>query len=160
MEQPNWWLIPAVAVIPLITGFIWYNPGLFGKAWMNSAEISEERATSGNKVVIYALTYLFSLFGAYILTLFSVHQSSIFQLFMGDASHAEFVSDFMAEHGSRHRSFGHGVIHGIELALLLGLTFIGIHSLLERRSFKYVMIHVGYWVVTFALMGGILCAYF
>lgn len=71
-----------------------------------------------------------------------------------------FINDFMTNYGDRHRTFGHGIIHGIELSLLLGLTFIGVQSLFERRPFKYTMIHVGYWVVCFGIMGGILCAYF
>ncbi len=163
MEQTNWWLIPAVAFIPLIVGFIWYHPAVFGKPWMQSAEISEERAQSGNMVKIFALTYLFSFFAAYLLALFAIHQTSIYQLLMGDASLAnadQIINDFMIEYGDRHRSFSHGALHGFELALLTGLSFIGIPAMFERRPFKYTMIHTGFWIISFVLMGGILCAGF
>lgn len=50
MEQPNWWLIPVVALLPLVIGSIWYNPKVLGKAWMQAADISEERASSGNMI--------------------------------------------------------------------------------------------------------------
>ena len=167
MEQPNWWLILVVAVIPLIIGLIWYNPVVFGKTWKRTAEISEEQANSGNAIKIYLFTYLFSILAAYILTMVSVHQSAIFQLFLGEPALQDsttaigsIVNDFMTAHGNRHRSFGHGVIHGVELALFLGLPFIGIHSLFERRPFKYVLIHVGFWMVCFGIMGGLVCAYF
>ena len=166
MDQFNFWLLPIAALVPLVIGSVWYHPSVFGKIWMRTAEISEERAQSGNMLKIFGLTYLFSLFGAYILMMVTVHQSAIFQLFfmdpaMNDTSseYSQYVANFMEIYGDRHRSFGHGVIHGAELALMLGLVMIGIPSLFERRPFKYTLVHVGYWVVCFALMGGILCAY-
>ena len=126
-----------------------------------------ERAQTGNALKTYGLAYLYSFFGAYLLTMFAVHQTSIFQLFFGDPAMQDTssaiyqaASNFMAEFGDRHRSFGHGVIHGIELSLLSVLTFLGVPSLFERRPFKYTMIHAGFWMVAFAIMGGILCAYF
>jgi hypothetical protein len=36
---------------------------------------------------------------------------------------------------------------------------LGILSLFERKSFKYVAIHVGYYLITLGLMGGLVCAY-
>ena len=69
MEQPNLWILPVAAIIPLALGFIWYNPKVFGNAWMKAAEISEERAKSGNMLKIFGLTYLFSLFAAYVLNI-------------------------------------------------------------------------------------------
>ncbi len=167
MVQPNWWLLFVVALIPLAIGSIWYHPKVLGRAWMQSAEISEERATSGNMIKIFAFTYLFSLFATYLLTIFSIHQSALVQLFLGDpaledttSAMSQTVNEFMTTYGDRHRTWSHGVIHGMELALLLGLPFIGIHSLFERRSFKYIWIHVGYWVLCFAIMGAILCTFF
>lgn len=167
MEQPNWWLIPVVAFIPLILGSIWYSTKVFGIAWMQSAEISEDRASSGNMVKILGFSYLFCLFGAYILSTTAIHQTAVFQLFMMDdtlqdpsSSASTFLNDFMGSYGDRHRSFGHGLIHGMELALMLGLCLIGVNSMFERRPFKYVMIHVGFWMISFGLMGGLLCQYF
>jgi hypothetical protein len=31
--------------------------------------------------------------------------------------------------------------------------------LFERRSWKYIFINAGYWILTLTLMGGIICAY-
>lgn len=167
MEQPNWWLILVVAFIPLVIGSIYYHPSVFGKSWMRTSEISEERAQSGNKIKIFGLAYLFCVLGAYILCMNSVHQNSVFQLFFGDPAMADasssvstFLSNFMDTYGDRHRSFGHGVIHGMEFALFVGLTLIGTHALFERRPFKYTMIHLGFWILNFGIMGGLLCAYF
>ena len=166
-QQPNWWLILVVALIPLVIGFIWYNPKVFGNAWMRTAEIDEERAQSGNMLKIFGLTYLFSILAAYMLAMGSVHQSGIIQLFLGDpaledpnSAISTFVNEFMTTYGDRHRSFSHGVIHGIETAVFYGLALIGINCLFERRPFKYALIHLGYWIVCFAIMGGLLCQFF
>ncbi len=167
MAQPNWWLLLPVALIPLVIGFIWYNPKVFGNAWMRTAEIDEERAQSGNMIKIFGLTYLFSLLAAYMIAIGSVHQSGIAMLFMGDpaledpnSSISTFVNEFMTTYGDRHRSFFHGMIHGIETAIFYGLAFIGINCLFERRPFKYALIHIGYWTVCLAIMGGLLCQFF
>lgn len=167
MIQPNWWVIPVAAFIPLMVGYVWYNKKVFGNAWMKAAEISEERAQSGNMIRIFGLTYLFSILASYMLTMISVHQSGMVQLFLGepmlnDASSeaAKLMSSLMENYGDRHRSFGHGLIHGMEAALFFGLPLIGINTLFERRPFKYAMIHIGYFMVSFGLMGGLVCALF
>ena len=167
MEQPNWWLLLITAFIPLVIGSVWYNPRVFGNIWMKAAEITEERAKSGNILKIYGLTYLFSLLASYMLSGLSVHQFGVIQLFVGDPALAEagtevnnFVTEFMSTFGERHRSFGHCVVHGIEAALFMGFPFIGINSLFERRPTIYLWIHLGFWVLCFALMGGITCCWF
>jgi hypothetical protein len=43
--------------------------------------------------------------------------------------------------------------------LTLALPIIGINALFERRGFKYIAINVGYWVVSMAIMGGIICQF-
>ncbi|WP_410479478.1 DUF1761 domain-containing protein [Polaribacter sp. HL-MS24] len=37
------------------------------------------------------------------------------------------------------------------------LPVVSIIALFERKSFKYVALNVGYWMVTLAIMGGIVC---
>ncbi len=166
MEQLNWWLLPVVAIIPLIVGFVWYQPNVFGKAWLKSAEITKERAQSGNILILFGLAYLFSILAAYMLAMITVHQTGIAQLFfmdpiMEDANSEamKLITSLRDNFGDRHRTFGHGFIHGIEAGLLFGLPLIGIVTLFERRSFKYAIIHIGYYMLCFGLMGGILGAY-
>jgi len=166
MQHFNFLIIPLAALVPLVVGAVWYNPAVFGKTWIKAAEISEERSTSGNMIKIFALTYLFSLFAAYLLSFATVHQLSVVQLFFMDPALADpssefstFTADYMERFGSRHRSFGHGVIHGVENGLLFSLAMIGIPALFERRSWKYTLVHVGFWALCFGLMGGILCQF-
>ena len=166
MENFNLLIIPLAAIVPLLIGAIWYNPAVFGKAWMKASGVTEEQTRSGNMIKIFGLTYLFGLLGAYMLSFAVVHQLSIVQLFFMDpalsdpnSEFSQFTQSYLNSYGDRHRSFGHGVIHGAENAFCLGLAFIGIPSLFERRPFKYVLIHLGYFSVTFAIMGGILCQF-
>jgi hypothetical protein len=57
------------------------------------------------------------------------------------------------------RTFKHGMLHGIITSIFLVLPIIGINALFERRGAKYIFIHVGFWAICFALMGGILCQF-
>ena len=43
-------------------------------------------------------------------------------------------------------------------ALFVALPIIGINALFERKSAKYVALHLGYWAISLALMGGVICA--
>lgn len=166
MDLFNFWLLPIVAFVPLIVGSFWYHPTILGNEWMKAAGITLEQTRAGNKFKTFGLAYLFSLLAAYILTFATVHQTSIVQLFFMDpainnptSEFSTFTAEYMKAYGERHRTFGHGVIHGIEIGLFLGLAMIGIPSLFEKRSFKYISIHVGFWVICCALMGGLLCAF-
>ena len=53
-------------------------------------------------------------------------------------------------------TFKHGAFHGGFLGLFVALPLIVQKALFEQRGLKYTLINVGYWVVTLALMGGIL----
>jgi hypothetical protein len=64
---------------------------------------------------------------------------------------------FMADYGTAFRTFEHGALHGFMTGLFFILPVIGVNALYERRSFKYVLISGGYWVVSMMIMGGIIC---
>ncbi len=165
MLQFNWWLLPLTALIPLIVGHFWYGQ-FFKKQWLNYAEISEERAQSIKLIKVLALSYVFSLLISYVVIVYSVHQVAIYQIFLFDpatqdvtSSISRSISDFIANYGTRHRTFGHGVIHGMELGLFISLPLIGMHTLFENKSFKYALIHIGFWIVSCALIGGVMCQF-
>jgi len=81
MEQANWFIIPIAALVPLILGFIWYHPNVLGT---KLAQITGEPVVKKRPLGKIALIYLLSILLAYVLTLMSVHQSAIFQLFFMD----------------------------------------------------------------------------
>lgn len=166
MPQINWYFFFITALFPIILGAIYYNPKVMGKAWLSAAGLTQEEVMGGNMTKTLLLSYLFGLFLSYILFIFSVHQSSMYQLFLHEPGLAEagseintMISDFMTKYGEKHRTFGHGVIHGMELCFMMSLALIGISSLHERKPMKYMWIHVFFWVICGGLMGGVLCAF-
>lgn len=159
--NPNFLIFFATALIPLAVGFAWYNPSVFGKAWMSASGLSDEDLKGGNMLVIFGLTYLFGFIISAMLYGMVVHQAAIQSIMFGEAPEVaeQVVKEFMEKYGDNHRSFGHGALHGGLVGFLFAMPILAINSMFERRSFKYIAIHTGYWVVSFILMGGILCAF-
>ena len=52
-----------------------------------------------------------------------------------------------------------GIFHGIITGIFLILPIVAINAMFERRGYKYIFINAGYWLVSLAIMGGIICAY-
>lgn len=151
--------ILAAAIIPTITGFIWYHPKVFGTAWMQVTGLSDEKLKGGNMAVIFGVSLLLSAMLAFVLTGVVIHQTHIGALFQGDTDPANLAAmeGFMAAYGDRFRSFGHGALHGTMAGLFFVLPVLGTNGLFERKGFKYISINVGYWCLTLALMGGVIC---
>lgn len=152
------------ALIPLVVGAVWYHPKVLGTAWMKSIGITEADLQGSNMALIFGLTYVLSLFIAVGLTPIVIHQSGIFSLFAeeyakGDVAIKSMVDGIMTTYGDKHRHFGHGALHGGIAAIMMALPIIGIVALFERRSWKYVAIHAGYWFLSFVLMGGLICQF-
>ena len=152
--QPNFIYLLAVGLIPLIIGSIWYNPKVFGTAWMRASGKTEKELAGGNMAVILGLSYLLSVLLAAGLMGSVIHQSGVSQLFAdGSPESIKFLEDFMSKYGRLHRTAGHGALHGGLFAVLVALPLIAINALFERRGGKYIGIHFGYWFVTLTLMG-------
>ena len=157
----NFWLIPVAGLIPLLTGFTWYHPKVFGTAWMKTVGFTQESMKGANMALIFGLTFLFGCMLASAVMTIVIHQFGFNSVMQGDNSPAtaEYMKNFFEVYGSRFRTFKHGALHGTITALFVALPLTGIVALFERKTFKYVAIHTGYWILTLALMGGVLCAY-
>lgn len=162
----NFPVILGAALIPLVIGAIWYNPKVLGTAWMNSTGLTEEQLRGGNMPLIFGLTYLFGIFMAMALTSWCIHQNSIDSLLAMQEGYGEagseiqnYIDAFKAKYGNLHRDFKHGAIHGAFGSVFLALPVIASSALFERKSAKYILIHWGYWLVTLALMGGVICQF-
>ena len=57
----NMWAFPVAALIPLVIGSIWYNPKVFGAAWLKASGLTDEQARGGNMALIFGLSYVFAL---------------------------------------------------------------------------------------------------
>lgn len=162
----NFLILPLAALIPLFIGAIWYNPKVFGNAWMQASGMTEEKIKSGNMLLIFGLTYLFSLFITVVLVGTTIHQFGTFQALEGLPGLEEtgselhtYFQNFMDQYGHNHRNFKHGLLHGGLTGLFFAFPLIAINALFERRSWKYIWIHTGYWMVCIMLMSGVISAF-
>jgi len=161
--EPNFMILPAVALIPLLVGFIWYNPKVMGNAWMKETGMTEEKAQEGNMLVTFGAAYIFALFASFALLGMVNHQMGIFQLFAGQEGFGIAGSEVMKSYesvmaivGDRHLTFRHGAFHGLLCGITIALPLLGTNALFEQKTWKYIFINVGYWSLTLALMGGVL----
>ncbi len=158
----NWWMFFVSAAIPLLVGFFWYGNMGFGKKWMSVNGFSEEDLQGANMALIFGLSYFFCVMISFVYSGMVIHQTSIFQVMMPEIqdSNSEvfaYAQDFFAKYGDRHRTFSHGAVHGVLLAIFFVFPLISINALFERRGWTYIFIHFGYWLVCLVLMGGLLC---
>ena len=156
------WAFLVATIIVLPVGFIWYNPKVFGTIWMREAGIDPEAAKKANMFKIFGFTLLFALMAATVLQAIVIHEMGALSLVGGpmmEANAKPSYAAFMADYGHAFRTFKHGMLHGCITGLFVALPIIGTNSLFEGKSWKYILINAGYWIVCFTLMGGILCAW-
>ncbi len=134
----NWAAIVAATLVPLLTGFIWYHPKVFGTAWMQSIGLTREDTEKN-----FNMTLMFG--GSFLLALL-----------------AAVPLQYMVSHPDENLSpFVHGFYHGAMYSgIMLALPVIGINAIYEQRGWKYVLINAGYWIVTLGVMGGILASFY
>lgn len=147
------------ALSTLVVGFIWYSPKVFGNIWMKEAGIREEQMKGSNMILIFGMSIFYAFLISFLLQFLVIHQFGAIGMIGGDPSKAlPSYQAFMNDYGTVFRTFKHGALHGFMTGLFLALPIIGVGALYERRSWKYVLIAGGYWVISCMLMGGIICA--
>jgi len=128
----NWLAMVVAALSTFAVGFVWYGM-LFKNQWIAATGMTEEKQKQGNMPLIFGLSLVFAFIAAFFLYNFVWHHEQ-----------AEF------------HTFKHGAFHGVTLSLVVVLPTLGTNALYEQKSWKYILINVGYWMVSFAIMGGIL----
>ncbi len=166
MIHINFPVLLIAALIPLIVGFIWYNPKLFGTVWMKEAGLTPESLAGANMLKIFGFSYILSVLAAFIMQFMVIHQFGVYSVLadqpgINDATSEMglYYADFMSKYGNTFHTFKHGVFHGVLAGIFFALPVLGINSLFDRKSFKYIAINAGFWIVTLALMGGIICQF-
>ncbi|GMU87642.1 MAG: hypothetical protein AMXMBFR48_28830 [Ignavibacteriales bacterium] len=128
----NWPAVIVAAISSFLVGGLWYSPMLLAKQWMIEAGLREEDLKDANMVKIFGLTFVYSFIMALNLAYFIADPSIDLQM---------------------------GALYGF----LTGFGWVAmstfILSLFERRSWKYMLIHAGYQVISLTLMGAILGAW-
>lgn len=162
----NWLAVLVAALVPMVMGFIYYNPKVVGTAWMNASGMTEEKAKGANMPLVFGLSFFFSLMLAMSMNSLTIHQFNIPGLFNVQGQdpapgtpEAAFIADFFAKYGMLHRTFAHGMVHGMITIVFFGLPIMATNALFERKGWKYVLINFFYWFITVGIMGGIVCGW-
>ncbi len=162
----NFLILLAAALVPMVIGFIWYNPKVLGTAWMNASGVTEDKMKGANMPVIFGVSFLLSFFLAFAIQFIVIHQWGAMSSLAVDQSVNDpaselgrYFADYMSKYGNNFRTFKHGALHGTMAGITIALPILGTNALFERKGFKYIIINVGYWTITMALMGGIICQF-
>ena len=163
-------VIAAAAVIPLVLGFVWYSPRVFGNAWMAASGLTEEKLKGANMVLILAVSFVCSFFIGATLNALVIHQNGVFSLLQKPvgmvrqavnpeqaAEAVKLAQGFLKIHEYSFRTLSHGAIHGLLFGLFFITPFITFNGLFERKGFKYIAINGGFWTVSSVLMGSVIC---
>lgn len=162
--QFNWTAVIISTLIPMVMGFVWYNPKTMGKMWMEANGFKEEEMKENfNPVKVFGLAFIMSFLISLALHPMVIHQWGFMSSLMtGDkgtipAELTQYVADYMAKYGTNFRSYGHGALHGLIISIFLVLPIIVTNALFEKRSGKYIFVHWGYWSICLTLMGAVIC---
>jgi len=146
-----------ISFIPLIIGAYWYHPSSFISKWSKAGFSRPGKLGFFKIVVCFILS--FTLIYGYINLI--IHQMGFYELFftdimMGSKEAEQVVQEFLGKYGDKHRHLGHGVFHGVINAFVFALPFVGVQAMLEVRDIRYVVHHFSYWLVTSAVVGGLI----
>lgn len=146
MFEINYLFVVLAALIPMITGAIFYGP-LFGKQWMNSLGYTQNNLPEPVKMPI---VYVVSLVLSFILAFFLISLIEMTHKTCGETGEILFGS---------HDTFGHGALHGFFIGLGVAIPVLVNNLLFQRMKGSNILLNVAYWLITISLMGGVLDAW-
>lgn len=130
------------ALVPMFVGFIWYSKALFGNAWMQSIGKTEEDIQQGNMALTFGVSFIMALVLSFFMFGFLGFHDVLMPLLFPDEPFT---------HG-----FKHGLYHGGLFGVMIALPVLVTNSLFEQKNWTNIGINAVYWVVTMALMGGVI----
>lgn len=142
MPEFNILALFVAAAVPNALGALYYGP-LVGKKWMASLGMNEEDFKGRNEALIYGSAYVLSLIVAFFLK------------FIIESIHKDVSGSGELVFASFH-NFGHGAIHGGALAATLVVPVIVSLGLFQKSTGTNIAINCVFWVLCYAIMGGIL----
>lgn len=158
----NFYSILISGFVTIVAGFVWYHPKVFGTIWMREAGLTKEQLSKGNMLKIFGLTFIFSLLIGMMMMPIVIHQLGAMGMIGGgapDVAQPESYLKFMSEYGTAYRTFKHGAFHGSLTGLFFVLPLLAINGLFERKSWKYILINGGYWILSLTIIGAIICGW-
>jgi len=132
MDEVNWLSMVLATITPMLIGFFYYHKAVFGKAWMDSTSMAD---TKGKKIITFGVSIVLS----FLLSLLLLN-------FNNDGINQE--GDF--------DTFRHGAWHGTVIAIAIVTPVLVINGFFRQKAWKNILIDIFYWIITLALMGGIL----
>lgn len=154
----NPYSIVVAALLVFFIGFVWYHPKVFGTIWMHETGLTEDKLKHANMPKIFGFSLVFSFLIALSLPAMVIHQIGALQAAGGNSADPALLA-FIEVHGSAFRTFKHGTLHGFLIGLFFVMPISAINGLYEQKSFKYILVTGGYWLLSLTLMGGIICAW-
>ena len=157
-QQISIWALLVSTLIPMILGFVWYNPKTpMGATWMRETGMTEEKMKGSNMGLIFGLSLLFS----FMLCFFIVANAAVHQLGANSLllKHPDVASGILATYAGEFRTFPHGMVHGFFLGIGFVLPVMATNGMFERKSWKLIWVNVGYWTICLMLMGGVISAW-
>lgn len=142
MPEINFLAVLVAALIPNIVGAIYYGP-VAGKVWLSSLGMTKKDFEGRNNALIYGTALGLSFIAAFFLKVIieSVHKNV-------DAS-GQLIFDSFG-------TFQHGALHGAFLAIGLVVPVIACLGLFQKKKISNILINVIFWIICYAIMGGIL----
>lgn len=132
----NIWAVFTATLSTFAVGAVWYGP-LFGEAWMATVGFTEEDIEGSNKVKLFGMAFLFELIMAFNLAMFLT----------GSTEAAATMTGWT------------GTLYGFLTGFGWIFFALAVNSLYEGKSWQYIFINGGYWVITFTIMGFIIGAW-
>lgn len=157
--EMNFLAILVAAISALVIGFVWYNPKVFGNAWMQASGMTEEQIKGGNMAKIFILSFIFAVLLSTSLMPIVIHQMGAYSLTQGELGVLPSYDAFLTDYGDAFRTFKHGAFHGVFAGIFIALPILGTNALFERKGSKYILINSGYWILTLGVMGAIICGW-
>jgi hypothetical protein len=145
--QINFIAILCAALLPLVMGFLYYHPSLFGNKWMAANNFVKANMTPPKPVM-----YLLAFFCSFLLAFFLWGWVT-----GGGGMEQSQVVDPIDGHS--YVTFGHGVFHGVAFSLMVLLPVFITMKIFEARKWSWAWINIGYWSLTTILMCGLLSAW-
>lgn len=141
LPEFNLLAIVVAAIIPNVLGMIWYGP-LFGKAWLNGLGKTSDEMKPKNPAVVYILAFIMAFMSAFFLK------------FIIEMAHKALNENGELIFDSSH-TFGHGAFHGFVASFLVVVPILVSMSLFHKIKPKVILMNAAFWLVCFALMGGV-----
>ena len=145
MPDINFIAIIVAALVPNVVGALFYGP-IFGKTWLSSLGLTADEMKGRNEAVIYGSALLLSFVVAFFL-------NATIELTHKDVNAAgELVFGSFA-------TFQHGLLHGGVMAMTMVVPVIISLGLFQKTHRTNIFLNCLFWVICYALMGGIVDAW-